>query len=340
MPARAGLAAVAAAAAVVALPAASMGAAAHGGPHLLFRIQPTEIDESSSLVVSQTHPGLVYTANDSGGSATVYVLDASTGDLVGETSIAGVDPVDIEAMTPGPDRSLIVADIGDNDNERPYVTVYRIDQPGRGTQTVTADSVRLTYSNGPHNAESAVYDDEAGRLFVVSKQFAGAHLYRSPSDLFAHRQVVMRPIAQAPLLSTDAALLPGGDVAVIRTYFAAYFYTFPGWRQLAERELPDQPQGESMGVPAGGDTIWIGSEGEHSRVLAVSVPDLTPPTPPTSTPPTTSSPPDDGGAVVAENERNQQLKSRAVLIGGAALALFVLAAVVIAVRWRRHPHVD
>jgi DNA-binding beta-propeller fold protein YncE len=339
MPARRRLAAAAAASALVAFALSVGGGASAHTDRLVFRIQPTEIVESSSLVVSQTHDGLVYTANDSGGSATVYVLDAGTGELVGSTSIEGVDPIDIEAMTTGADGSLIVADIGDNDNERAYVTVYRIEQPGRGAHTVTADAVRVTYSNGPHDAESAVYDVDTGRLFIVSKDGLPARVYRSPRDLFSHRQAVMRPVAAAPVLATDAALLPGGDVAVIRTYLAAYFYTFPGWRGLGDRALPSQPLGESLAVPPDGDQLWVGSEGVGSRVLAVAVPDLRRPGQSTSAPPTTTPGSTDGGAAEAANEHRDELKSRAVLVGGGALALLAVVAVVIAVRWHRHPHV-
>jgi hypothetical protein len=329
------LAAVGAVVVAVTLPAG----AAQARHDVVFRIQPSEVDESSSLVVSQTHRGLVYTANDSGDAATVYVLDDRSGELVGTTSIEGVDPLDIEAMTPGGDGSLVVADIGDNKAERPYATVYRIDEPRTGTHTVTADSVRLTYSTGPHNAEAIVYDSSSGRLYVVSKQFGAAHVYRSPPDAFAHRHVVVKPVAPAPMLATDAALLPGGDVAVIRTYFGAYFYTFPGWHPLAQRNLPNQRQGESVAAPDR-TTLWIGSEGEHSRVIAVRVPDLTPPGPTTSTTAPSNPVGSDAGGVEADDEHRQQLKSRAVLVGGGALALLAIVAVVIAMRWRRHPHVE
>jgi hypothetical protein len=316
-------------------------AMAASGHHVVFSIEPAQIDESSSLVVSSTHPGLVYTANDSGDAATVYVLDDSTGALVGTTSIAGVYPLDIEAMTTGGDGSLIVADIGDNAEDRADVTVYRIDEPGAGTHTVTAESVRLAYATGPHNAEAVVYNDASGRLYIVTKEVAGAHVYRSPPDVFSRRHAVMKSVAPAPAIATDAALLPDGRVAVVRTYFSAYFYTFPGWHEIAERGLPNQRQGESVAVPPDGDALWIGSEGEHSRVLAVSVPSLASPTPP---PPTTSAPTTtpsgDGGSTATPDQQTQLLQSRALAVGGAALGLLVLVAVVIAVRWHRHPHID
>ena len=38
----------------------------------------------------------------------------ANGDLVGTTTIAGIDPRDIEAISAGEDGNLVVADIGDN----------------------------------------------------------------------------------------------------------------------------------------------------------------------------------------------------------------------------------
>jgi hypothetical protein len=331
----------AAALAVGVLAFAPIVAAADAGSHVVFAIQPSEIDESSSLVVSSTHPGLVYTANDSGDSATVYVLDDHTGALVGTTSIEGVDPLDIEAMTPDGAGGLIVADIGDNNAERPDTTVYRIDEPDVGTHTVSAEAVRVTYANGPRNAEAVVYDAESGRVYIVSKELTNAHVYRSPPNFFERSHAVMHAVARAPAIVTDAALLPGGDIAVVRTYFSAYFYTFPGWHELGQRGLPNERQGESIAVPRSPGLLWIGSEGEHSRVIEVNVPDLTPPTkpPPTSAAPTTTTPAD-VGAARADNEHREQLKSRAIGVGIGAAALLGLAVVVIAVRWHRHPHVD
>ena len=58
-----------------------------------------QIVESSSLAVSTVDPGLVYTTNDSGDGGTVYTLDARTGTVVGRTTLAGFDLLDVEAIT-------------------------------------------------------------------------------------------------------------------------------------------------------------------------------------------------------------------------------------------------
>lgn len=272
--------AVAVGAATVALMAAAAGSPSYAEPdrppHQVFTIRSPEITESSSLAVSTTRDGLVYTANDSSHAATVYVLDSSTGVVVGRTSLSGVEPVDIEAMVAGADGSLVVADIGDNGSDRRYVTVYRLEQPGRGGREGAPDGVRLTYLDGPRDAEAVLYDARSGRVFVVSKQTFAASIYATPPAVFSRDRAVLRPVTAAPSIVTDATFLPGGSVAVLRTYAGALLYRYPGWQVLRSVELPSQQQGESIAAPAGGRYVWVGSEGLHSDVLAVRLPPLPP----------------------------------------------------------------
>ncbi len=301
-------------------------------PTVVFTIGPAEIDESSSLVVSTAHPGLVYTANDSGVVATVYVLDADTGALVGRTVLAGVDPVDVEALATGGDSSLVVADIGDNGSDHASITIYRISQPGHGSAEVGARRVSLTYPDGPRDAESALYDTSSGRVFVVSKVYAGARVYRTPPDVFSRHHAVLRPIAEAPALATDATFLSGGDHVVVRSYLTATVYTYPGWHRVKVLPLPLERQGESVAAPAGGREIWVGSEGPHSRVLAVRLPDLSPPDPASAQPTT-------GSATTASHPTavdRGPFKQAAFIVATVAVSLLAVVAVATVVAYRRH----
>jgi hypothetical protein len=310
---------------------ASPVSAARADDRVVFRIGSSEIDESSSLVVSTTHPHLVYTSNDSGDAAIVYVLDSRTGDLVGTTSLVGVDPLDVEALAGGDDGSLVMADIGDNDSDRSSVTVYRFPQPGPGTSSVEADAVTLSYDGGPRDAEGVLYDAASGRVFVVSKEYVDGHVYGSPPHVFDRDHAELQPVARAPDIATDATFLPAGDVVAIRTYLAVVFYRYPGWSELATMRVPIQPQGESVAAPPGGRELWIGSEGVGATVLAVDVPDLTPPATPTispSTPPPAASDPGD--------EEREVLKGRAVIVGVIAVGLLAVVVAVIVIRYIRH----
>lgn len=243
-------------------------------PHLVFRITSSQVTESSSLAVSTVDPSLVYTTNDSGDRGTVYTLDTSTGAVVGRTTLAGADPLDVEAIAAVSDGSLVVADIGDNTASHSTADLYRIEQPGRGDRAVTPDRVDLTYPGGPRDAESVVYDVSADRAFVVSKALGDGAVYATPPNVFEHEQARLRRVASAPPLATDATFLRGGGFVVIRTYVYATVYAYPSWEPVATFGLPAQQQGESITAPPSGDVVWVGHEGARSGVLEVSLPDL------------------------------------------------------------------
>jgi hypothetical protein len=310
--------------------------AAAGSDDVVFRIGSGEIAESSSLVVSTTHPHLAYTTNDSGDAATVYVLDSRTGEVVGRTTLLGVDAVDIEALAGGSDGSLVVADIGDNDHVRDQVALYRIPQPGTGEHSVAPDAVSMTYEGGPRDAEGALYDADSGRVMIVSKEYVAAHVYASPPHVFARNAAVLHPVAGAPGIVTDATFLPDGDVVAIRTYLEVTYYSFPRWDELATKALPLQKQGESLAAPAGGNVVWVGSEGSNSAVLAVPIPDLAPPTP--TTPPASSGPPTSADPdAVATNEHRDQLIGQTTIVIVVSVALLALVVAILVVRFIRHP---
>ncbi len=323
----------------VAAPAAPTSYADEDKPHSVFTIDSGDITESSSLVVSTAHPGLVYTTNDSGDGAIVYVLDAGNGDVVGRTALSGVDAVDIEALAGGSDGSLVVADIGDNQSERDTVSIYRIQQPTRGEREVEAHEVKLIYRDGPRDAESVLYDAESGRILVIDKRFEGAQVYQTAPDAFERSTAHLRPVAEAPPLATDAAFLRDGDFAVIRNYFSAAVYTYPKWEKVASVELPAQDQGESVAVPLKGDSIWIGSEGGSSQVLEVTLPPLTPEetadpaSPPTPTP---SSEVTDPATPETTSAADPELESLARIVLLASIGALLLVAAV-AVFSRRRP---
>ncbi|MDX6368278.1 MAG: hypothetical protein QOK30_3354 [Nocardioidaceae bacterium] len=294
--------------------------------HVAFSISSPLITESSSLVVSTVHPGLLYTANDSGDSATVYVLDASDGSLVGRTTLSGVTAVDVESMAIGTDGTLVVGDIGDNTGVRSGVALYRIPQPARGDVSVVPETVALTYPGGPRDAESLLYDALSGRVFVASKLLGGAKVYRSPPDVFSRRHALLQPIANAPPLATDATFVDGHRYAMIRSYFSAVMYRFPTWHRMDSFDLPLQPQGESVAALPGTRTVLLGSEGDDSKVLRFRLPDLAVSRPSGSS--TASTP---GTVIVSRPESAATSRHRDRLRSVAKAAIGVAAVGVVAV---------
>jgi hypothetical protein len=232
---------------------------------VLFSFVDPAIDESSGLVDLGS---LVVTTDDSGGDPLVFVVDPRTGRTVGHATYA--DRVtDVEALAPAGDGAVWVGDIGDNDEVRASVQVYRV-PVARGDHRVAAPSYEMVYPDGAHDAESLVAAPD-GRLYVITKGLLGGTAYVAPRHLDPDRPNRLRAVAAVDVWATDAALFPDGRHLLVRGYDTAAIYTFPGFRPVASLDLPRQKQGEGVSIGRSG-RILLSSEGGHSPVLEVTLP--------------------------------------------------------------------
>lgn len=232
--------------------------------HVVFSFADPAITESSGLV---DLGDLMVTTNDSGGDPLVFVVDPRTGRTVGRTTYAGA-VVDTEALAPAGGNEVWVGDIGDNDERRDSVRVYRV-PVGRGDRRVDAPSYELVYPDGAHDAESLVF--ARGRLYVITKGLLGGTVYAAPRQLDSRGPNRLRPVAGVDVWATDAALFPDGRHVLVRGYDNAVIYTFPDFRPVASVDLPRERQGEGVSISASG-RIRLSSEGRNSAVLEVALP--------------------------------------------------------------------
>ena len=250
----------------------AMAASPTPGQTELFRLQDPALTESSGLVASTRHAGLVWSHPDGGDVAEVMAVDGR-GRTVATVRLRGVDPYDPEALAPGltpaGGPALFLGDIGDNRARRPDVSVFRFAEPRRLVdQTVASTWWRFTYPDGPKDAEALLVDPRDGRIWIATKNVFGGGLYRAPRRLLTDRTNELERIGDVPGLVTDGAFLPDGRF-VLRTYTTAYLYDGPN-RLSGQIALPPQEQGESVAVD--GDRLLVGSEGALSAVYAVPLP--------------------------------------------------------------------
>jgi hypothetical protein len=250
----------------VALPfGLGLTAAAAGDDEPVLRFADPAIIESSGLVARGS---LLQTVNDSGDEARVFTVDPS-GRTVGVSRWEG-EPVDVEALAPGPPGRVWVGDIGDNPGERDTVTVTSV-PVGRGELSGPVQSYRLSYPDGGTDAETLLAHPRTGRLYVVTKGVLGGEVLAAPRELDADAVNPMRPIGRALALATDGAFLPDGRHVVLRDYTRAVVYTFPALERVADVRLPRQRQGEAIAVDDDG-RLLVSSEGLHAPVHAVDLP--------------------------------------------------------------------
>lgn len=305
----------------------------------LFTFRDARITESSGLAVSPGHDGVYYTHNDSAARPEFYAVDED-GRTKATFRLRGAEARDWEGMAASKDPAtgrgvLWFADIGDNfDGAWPDISIYKVNEPRSLTDaTLPAIRYRFRYADGARNAEGIMVHPKTGRLYVVSKEFAGG-VYAAPKKLRTGRVNVLRRGVAAPLMATDAAYAPDGSSYVVRTYFSATLYR-PSGEQISKVTMPDLEQAESIAYTADGKALLTGSEGPKSPVYRVPLPDAALP----SVTPRASAPPDrptaQGTRAAAEPaSESAGLSGRDVLIWLVAAALAIGGITLLARRTR------
>jgi hypothetical protein len=230
------------------------------------------IGESSGVAASRTHPGVLWTVNDSGNDPVLFATDTLGTDL-GAFDVAGAANQDWEDAALGPcgDASCVyIADTGDNAEIRAEVAIYRVPEPVPGPiargATAAGEALRVRYPGGPHDAE-AMYVDATGDVHLVTKGRTGGvlHFRVRGSAWGSVEPVIAEPMGALPLdpglsLSdriTGAALSPDGGLAVVRSYRRLHFFSVGSDGRLAPLGSP--PLACSVaGLEAQGEAVtWL-----------------------------------------------------------------------------------
>lgn len=209
---------------------------------------------------------------------------------VDEVLTAPVDPHVVEDLARAEDGTLWLAGIGDNDGRRDTVALHALHAlhactplhalPADGTAAL----FRLTYPDGPHDAEALLLD-RSGAPFILTKDvLGGSGIYTPVGPLTSDEPTALRRVgsldlrptgtaggpadALGQLLVTGASLSPDGRLAVVRTYTDAYLYAVPDGDLAAALAglpvriaLPPSPQGEAIAFAANGRDLLLTSEG-------------------------------------------------------------------------------
>ena len=97
-----------------------------------------------------------------------------------------VDWEDMASFVEDGQPKLLLADVGDNEALRPFVTLYIAAEPAtappyRGMLPVER-TLTLTYPDGPRDCEGVAVDARAGAIYLLSKRDPRPRLYRIPLD--------------------------------------------------------------------------------------------------------------------------------------------------------------
>ena len=269
-------------------------------PVTLATLKNRSITESSGLAASQANPGIYWTHNDSGNGPLIYAFDAS-GASRGVWQISGASSRDWEdiAVGPGPQAGksyLYIGDIGDNDEIRTDIVVYRIPEPTVAVADATATKAkplaagpaevfRFKYPDGKHDAEALLVHPQSGNLFIVTKVLlANPGLYEAAAPFSAAVPSILKRRGSLSIPSllggviTGGSISPDGSRVALCDYFQAYELVLPKagvtfeeiWKQpFVAIDLGKRTQGEASAYRLDSKALLATSEGRFSPIIQV-----------------------------------------------------------------------
>ena len=274
----------------------------YGAPAKLATITDPAINESSGLAASRTTPGAYWTHNDSGDGPFIYAFD-TRGNSLGTFRVPSATNRDWEDIATGPgpqlNRSyLYIGDIGDNDQKRPEVVVYRIPEPqitaadknstkSRPRPTEPAEAIRLVYPDGKHDAEALMIHPSTGNLYIMTKvAFGNPTVYEAEAPFTAGKLITLKRIGEVHTASilggaiTGGAISPDGCRVALCDYFGGYELILPStsrnfddiWKEkVTSFNLGKRKQGESITYRLDGNAVLATSEGESFDLIQVEL---------------------------------------------------------------------
>ena len=272
------------------------------------QLEEGAISEASGVTASQRDPAILWLHNDSGSKARIYAAgtDGSKRGRIKLESAVNRDWEDIASFTLDGEPYLVVADVGDNDSKRDYLTLYVVREPDLEVddkpELEPAWTIDFRYPDGPRDAEAIAVNVEDERVLILTKRDIPPRLYDVP----------LRPdereadeILIASLVG-DVAMLPkpsrsdleyatqlnnwhwqptGMDIArdnsavTILTYSGVYYFERrPGETVLESLERPplrfdirNVRDAESVAFGADSNTLFITVEKKHAPLLRIDM---------------------------------------------------------------------
>jgi hypothetical protein len=272
----------------------------YGPARVIATIKDNSISESSGVAASRTMPGAYWTHNDSGDGPFIYAFDEH-GESLGVFSVTGAQARDWEDMDagPGPQRDksyLYIGDIGDNQESRAEIVVYRVAEPSLTTSdrkstkkkpqaTEPAEAIRLRYPDGKHDAETLLVHPASGNIYIVTKvPLVNPVVYEAAASFNTTKPITLRRIGEIRVPSLFGGVLTGGSISpdgrrvAFCDYFQGYELALPAsaanfddiWKhKMIGFDLGKRKQGEAITYRLDGKALLATSEGKQTPLIQV-----------------------------------------------------------------------
>ena len=243
----------------------------------LSEVKDSRLHEASGLAASANNPGLLWTHNDSGNDAEVFLIDEKMNIRL-ICKLKGINNRDWEdiAVGPGPEKDknyIYVGEIGDNMAMYQYKNIYRFEEPvlsgNKRELTISKfDTITFQLEDGKKDTEALMVDPATKSIYIISKREQPVYLYElkdphNTKDTLTAVKVVPLPFTQ--IVAADFSA-DGKDI-LMKNYRNVYYWKMQGKsvdQALKERpyivEYTEEPQGEAITFARDGSGFYTISE--------------------------------------------------------------------------------
>ena len=248
-------------------------------PVKLVQLKDKTIQEASGLAASIANAEMLWTHNDSGNAAEVFLIDKDL-NIKLTCVLKGVDNRDWEdiAVGPGPEEGVnyvYVAEIGDNFAQYAYKYIYRFKEPRLqdvdGSVFVVEDFELITFklSDGRKDTETLMVHPKTKDLYVVSKRESPVVVYRLTNPTTTSDTLVAEIVGKVKTSQiVGGDISPDGSEVLLKNYSNIFYWKVDGKETVEQafvREpnfLPyeEEPQGEAIAFARDGKGFYTISE--------------------------------------------------------------------------------
>lgn len=243
----------------------------------LGELTDERLEEVSGLAASKSNPGYLWTHNDSGNPAEIYLVDERLKIrlLCKLTGIKNRDWEDI-AVGPGPADNktyVYVADIGDNNGKHAVKYIYRFEEPlldgEAGEVTIRSlDRISFRLADGKKDTEAIMVDPKTKNIYVVTKREKPVSVYEIKYPYSTDTTVTAEKVVSLPLTQiVSADISPDGNELLMKNYNNIYYWEINGepMQKVFQRKpqllkYTEEPQGEAIAFNLDGSGFYTLSE--------------------------------------------------------------------------------
>lgn len=236
-----------------------------------------EINQASGLAYSRKNPGFIWTHQDKNFNNSIFLINASNGEIAATYKISGTenrDWEDIEIAT-GPIVGLdylYLGDIGDNDQNYNNYTIYRFEEPkfeeshqGKTIELeMPFDKITFRYPRRSYDVEALMVDPITKDIYLATKRELRSQLFVMPYPQDLGKEITAIKAGTFSFrIVTGGSVSREGDKVLIKNYDQIFYWerrlgqTFVEMMSETPFLLPYDPKEEQ------GEAICFDPEGGY-----------------------------------------------------------------------------